>query len=144
MAVLHRKGVRRLLNMDKLHSWDEFVKTLNEYSKKLERSGYSARTRADVIQAAIQTNRRMKNDEVPGRRPLYRPRTWHKAKRILDKESRKSSWSKTAQRTGEVAGASLIIYPQAGNALNDKMKSICKNFLEYTNIHVKVVTRPGR
>ena len=49
-----------------LHSWDKVVETLNEYSKKLERSGYSSSTRADVIKAAIQTYRRMRNDEDTG------------------------------------------------------------------------------
>ena len=115
MAVLHREGVRRLLNMDKLHSWDEIVKTLNEYSKKLERSGYSSSTRADVIRAAIQTYRRMRNYEDTGKRPLYRPRNWQESKRNLDKECKKSSWSKSGNRPEEVAGAPLIICPQAGN-----------------------------
>ena len=69
MAVLHREGVRRLLNMDKLHSWDENVAVMNKYSKKLERSGYSSNTRADVLKASIQTYRRMKTEEAAGKDP---------------------------------------------------------------------------
>ena len=75
MAVLHREAVRRMLNMDKLHSWEEVTATLNKYSKKLERSGYSANVRADVIRSSIQTYWKMKGEEDSGGRPLYRPRT---------------------------------------------------------------------
>ena len=53
MAVLHRKAVRRMLNRDKAHSWEEVTSVLNNYSKKLERSGYSSSTRADIIRSAI-------------------------------------------------------------------------------------------
>ena len=70
MAVLHREGVRRLLNMDKLHSWDENVAVMNQYSKKLERSGYSSNTRADVIKASIQTYKRMRTEEAAGKIPF--------------------------------------------------------------------------
>ena len=42
-----------------------------------------------------------------------------------------------------MAGAPLIICPQAGNLVTDKMKNICKSFSEETNIHVKVLTRGG-
>ena len=55
MAVLHREAVRRMLNMDKDHSWEEVTSVLNKYSRKLERSGYSSSTRADIIRSAIQT-----------------------------------------------------------------------------------------
>ena len=143
MAVLHREGVRRLLNMDRLHPWSEVVETLNNYSKKLERSGYSASTRADVLRASIQTYRKMRKEEDTGKRPLYRSREWMEVKRNLEKESKKSSWSKTGQRAGEVARAPLIICPVAGGLLTSKMRSICKKFSEETNIHVKVVTRGG-
>ena len=81
------------------------METLNEYSKKLKRSGYPASTRADVIKAAIQT------------------------------------WSKNGNRPKEVAGAPLIICPQAGNSFTEKMKTIFKKFSEDTKINVKVVTR---
>ena len=94
MAVLHREGVRRLLNMDRLHSWEEVVGTMNKYSKKLQRSGYSSIPRADIIKAAIQTYRRMRGEEVAGKRPLYRPRSWHETERSLEKENRRSTWSK--------------------------------------------------
>ena len=83
----------------------------------------------------------MRNDEAAGRRPLYRPRAWHENKRAIEKESKKSSWSKNGQKPAVVSGAPLIICPQAGNSLTKNMKNICKNFLKDTNIDVKVVTR---
>ena len=53
MAVVHRKAVRRMLNTDKAHSWEEVRSVLNNYFKKVERSGYSSSTRADIIRSAI-------------------------------------------------------------------------------------------
>ena len=91
MAVLRR--VRRILNIDRLHSWDENVAVMNKYSKKLERSGYSSYTRADIIKALIQTYRRMRTEEAAGRRPQYRPRSWHEIMRSLEKGSKRSTWS---------------------------------------------------
>ena len=124
MAVLHREGVRRFLNMDRLHSWEEVVGTMIKYSKKLQRSGYSSIPWADIIKAAIQIYRRMRSEEVAGKRHLYRPRSWHETERSLEKESRRSTWSKNGKKTGEVAGAPLIICPQAGNSLTGHMKNI--------------------
>ena len=112
--------------MDKDHSWEEVTSLLNKYSRKLERSGYSSSTRADIIRSAIQTYRRMRKEDREGKRPLYRPREWHEHKRNLEKESKKSSWSKNGKIPGEVARAPLIICPQAGNSLTSRMKDICK------------------
>ena len=42
-----------------------------------------------------------------------------------------------------MAGAPLIICPQAGDSLTKIMKTICKKFSEESNINVKVVTRGG-
>ena len=143
MAVLHREAVRRMLNMDKDHSWEEVTSVLNKYSRKLERSGYSSSTRADIIRSAIQTYKRMRKEDRENKRPLYRPREWHEHKRNLEKESKKSSWSKNGKMPGEVARAPLIICPQAGNSLTSRMKDICQKFAKEHNIHVKVVTRGG-
>ena len=95
------------------------------------------------MKAAIQTYRRMRSEEVAGKRPLYRPRSWHEIKRSLEKESKKSTWSKSGKKPEEVAGAPLIICPQDGDSLTKHMKSICKKFSQETNINVKVVTRGG-
>ena len=129
--------------MDRIHSWEEVVDTMNQYSRKLERSGYKSSTREDIIRSAIQTYRRMRGEEEEGRRPLYRPRIWHESERNLEKESKKSSWSKDGQKPGEVARAPLIICPQAGDSLTARMKNIGKNFSKESNIHIKVITRGG-
>ena len=84
---------------------------MNQYSKKLKRSGYKSSTRADIINSAIQTYSNMRQDEDAGRKPLYRPRSWHETGRNLEKENRKSSWAKVGQKPGEVAKATLIICP---------------------------------
>ena len=101
MAVLHREAVRRMLNMDKLHSWQEVTATLNIFSKKLERSGYPASVRADVVRSAIQTYWKMRGEEDEGIRPLYRPRTWHEEKRSVEKVSKLSSWCKNGKKNLE-------------------------------------------
>ena len=119
------------------------VETLNHYSKKLEISGYSASTRADVLKASIQIYSRIRSEEDTGKRPLYRSREWHEVKRNLEKETKKSSWSKTGQRPGEVVRAPLMISPLAGCLVTSEMKRIRQKFSAQTNIHVKVVTRGG-
>ena len=143
MAVLHREAVRRLLNMDRLHSWAEVVETLNRYSRKLERSGYSARSRADIIRASIQTYWKMRKDEDEGRRPLYRSRSWCEQERDMAKQNKKTSWSNNGKTPGEIARAPLIISPLAGNSMTLKMKEVCRKFASEHSIHKKIVTRGG-
>ena len=84
--------------MDRLHSGDENVAVRNKYSKKLERSGYSSNTRADVIKASIHTYRRMRTEEAAGKSPLYRPRSWHEIRQSLEKESKRSTCSKNEKK----------------------------------------------
>ena len=83
---------------------------------------------------------RTRGNEEAGRRPLYRPRNWHEGDRSIEKDSKKSSWSKEGQKPGEMARATLIICPQAGDSLTHRLNTICMTFSKEANIHIKVVT----
>ena len=128
--------------MDRLHSGTEVVETLNRYSRKLEKSGYSARSRADIICASIKTYWNIRKDEDEGHRPLYRSKSWCEREREMEKQNKKSSWSKNGKTPREIARVPLIISPLARISMTLLMK-VCRKFATEHNIHVKVVMRGG-
>ena len=94
---------------------------MDKFSKKMRRSGYSARVRKEVVTSALAAYRKMRKQEEEGVRPLNRPTTWLDSERSLAKASKKSSWSKAGWTAGEVARAPLIVSPLAGSQVIEEM-----------------------
>ena len=138
---LTREAIRRLLNIHRKLPWEEVIRIMNRFSKKMRRSQYSARVRKQVTIAAIAAYRKMRKNEEDGVRSLYRHRTWLERERSLTKAANWTNWAKVDRTLGEVARAPLIISPLAGSRVIEEMKKTCREFDEKTGIPVKLCQR---
>ena len=76
MAVLVEEGVRRLRNHSRGLEWERSRQVMEEWSRRLRRSGYPATMRHEVIKAAVDRYDRLCKEEDEDIRPIHRPRTW--------------------------------------------------------------------
>ena len=81
---------------------------MRRFALKLKKSGYSARTRAELIKSTILSSREMRREEDEGP-----PRERQEDERAMKKAIRMSSWVKVGKTAGDVARAPLIISPAA-------------------------------
>ena len=75
MAVLVEEGLRRLRNHTRGLEWERSRKVMEDWSRKLRRSGYPATMRHEVIKAAVDRYKKMCMEEDEGVRPNHRPRS---------------------------------------------------------------------
>ena len=74
MSVIVEEGLRRLCNVARGLEWERSRCVMEEWSRKLCRSGYSATVRHEVIRAALEKWDKMCASEDTGERPIHRPR----------------------------------------------------------------------
>ena len=67
-------------------------KVMEDWSRKLRRSGYPATMRHEVIKAALDRYKKMCMEEDEGVRPIHRPRSWKEKKRRREKELKRTNW----------------------------------------------------
>ena len=68
---------------------------MEEWARKIRRSGYSTTNRHQVIKQAIEKYGNICVTEDEGGRPIHRSRELQKAARRLDKETKPANWHKT-------------------------------------------------
>lgn len=139
LSVMVEEGVRRLRNNSQGMDWETIRSMMEEWSRKLRRSGYPETFRHQVIKAALDKWTKMCKTEDEGGRPIHRPREWQEASRRLEKESRIASWH---QSNKNQISALLILDPMAGK-LTSEMKEVCKKFEKTTGFIIAVVERVG-
>ena len=67
-------------------------KVMEDWSRKLRRSGYPATMRQEVIKAAVDRYKKMCMEEDEGVRPIHRPRSWKEKERRREKELKRTNW----------------------------------------------------
>ena len=140
LSVMVEEGVRRLRNNSRGLDWEKRRKVMEEWSRKLKRSGYSATFRHQVIKAAVLKWEKMCKDEDEGVRPIHRAREWQMQARRREKESKREAWHKS--ENGQVS-APLILDPTAGGLTAD-LRKICDRFEKGTNMRVVTKERAGK
>ena len=95
LSVMVEEGVRRLRNNSRGLPWEKRRKVMEEWSRKLKRSGYPATFRHQVVKAAVDKWEKMCKDEDEGVRPIHRAREWQMKARRLEKESKREAWHKS-------------------------------------------------
>ena len=93
---LVQQAMTRLRNTRRTLPWQVAADTLTEFSLKLKWSGYNARYRAEVIQAAVTGYERLLAKVDRGERPLHRPREWNAEARRQKKLIQKAAWYRPA------------------------------------------------
>ena len=139
MSVLVEERVRRLRNHSRGLDWERSRQVMEEWSRKLRRSGYPETMRHEVIKASVDRYEKMCLEEDEGIRPIYRPRSWKEEERRREKELKRTSWHQT--KTNQVS-APLILDPTAGE-MTKEMKATCKGFEKVTGWRVPVEERAG-
>ena len=89
MAVLVEEGLR---NHTRGLEWERSRKVMEDWSRKLRRSGYPATMRHEVIKAAADRYKKMCMEEDEGVRPIHRPRSWKEKERRREKELKRTNW----------------------------------------------------
>ena len=140
MSVLVEEGVRRLRNHTRGVEWERSRQVMEEWSRKLRRSGYPETMRHEVIKASVDRFEKMCQEEDDGTRPIHRPRSWKEEERRREKELKRTHWHKN--KPGQVS-APLILDPTAGD-MSKEMKSVCKDLEKVTGWRVPVVERAGK
>ena len=112
---------------------------MEEWARKLRRSGYSATIRHQVVKEAILKYEKMCAVEDEGGRPVHRAREWQQAGRRLDKETKTANWHK--QNPNQIF-VPLILDPTSGN-LTKQLKEACSQFQKTSGISVTVRERAG-
>ena len=84
LSVMVEEGVRRLRNHSRGLEWERKRTVMEEWSRKLRRSGYPHSFRHQVIQAAVRKWDAMFKVEDEGGRPIYRSGEWHESARRLE------------------------------------------------------------
>ena len=139
-SVLVGEGLRRLRNHSRGLEWERSRKVMEDWSRKLRRSGYPATMRHEVIKAAVDKYEKMCMEEDEGVRPIHRPRSWKEKERRREKELKRTNWH---QSKAKQVSAPLIIDPTAGEMTKD-MRAVCKDFEKVTGWRVPVVERAGK
>ena len=142
LSVMVEEGMRRLRNNSRVLDWESRRRVMEAWSRKLQRSGYPATFRHQVIKAAVLKWERICKDEYDGVRPIHLAREWQlearrqRARRA--KESKREAWHQAED--GQVS-APLILDPTAGK-LTAEMKKVCDRF-EKANHRVVTKERAG-
>ena len=76
MSVLVEEGLRRMRNCSRGMEWEERRKFMEEWARKLKRSGYPASVRHQVVSEALRKYENMCKVEDEGGRPIHRAREW--------------------------------------------------------------------
>ena len=139
MSVLVEEGVRRLRNHSRELEWERSRQVMEDWSRKLRKSGYPATMRHEVIKAAVDRYEKLCLEEEQGIRPIHRPRSWKEKERRRAKELKRSNWH---QSKAKQVSAPLILDPTAGDMTKD-MKAVCRDFEKVTGWRVPVVERAG-
>ena len=139
LAVLVEEGLRRMRNHTRGLEWERSRKVMEDWSRKLRRSGYPATMRHEVIKAAVDRYEKMCVEEDEGVRPIHRPRSWKEKERRREKELKRTNWHQSKEKQ---VSAPLILDPTAGDMTKD-MKAVCRDFEKVTGWRVPVVERAG-
>ena len=102
IATLTQEGVRRICNSSRSLPNSQKCKILSNYMRKLQISGYKQRTRANILEGAINTYRKKERAETLGIQPVHRLGTHNVDQRRREKLTGKTEWfrpSKTNWKT---------------------------------------------
>ena len=101
-------------------------KHLDVFMLQLKNSGYDKKFRKEIISSAWNAFEKMLESDKNGLKPLYRPRSWNKEARNVQKSIKKSNWWNTKSSKVQYKSV-MFVTPTPGEVL---MKSLQKRELE--------------
>ena len=134
-TVLTQEMLRILLHCSRYDTWDNVRGHLNNFTKKMQYSGYEQEIRYDITKSAINAYQIMMENEANDIRPINRPKNWHRMERIKQKETKRREWYKQG-------GFDTVLF--VPSTPKGKLKHVYENEIKKSGIRMKVVERTGR
>ena len=110
-------------------------KHLQEFSKRMQFSGYRQKFRGEIIKSALTAFERMKEEERKGERPIYRERNWKRKDRKREKRRKKTEWYKKGDYE------TVVFIPTTPQS---KLKLQYEKIIKESKIKMKVIERRGQ
>ena len=106
-------------------------------------SGYNERDRFQILMGGYNTFKKLKETESNGLRPFYRPSSFEKSSRQVNKIYKKSNWFKNKSKSGIQYSSVMFVETTP----NDKLLKLCKNIESKFKIsdkeRIKFVSKTG-
>ena len=125
-TILTQECLRRLRNTKVELGIEVQKKHLDVFMIQLKNSGYDKKFRKEIICSSWNAFEKMIDNDKNGIIPLYRPRSWNKEARNLQKSMKKSNWWNAKSSKIQYKSV-MFVTPTPGEVL---MKSLQKRELE--------------
>ena len=135
-TILTQEVIRVLRNCSRNLPWKEVCGHVEEYSKRMQFSGYPERFREEVVKSALDAYDRMMDKDQQGEEPMYRTRDWKKVERAKARRKKKSEWFKGAEGRNE----SVIFVPATPGS---ELKKRYMETIKKAGVRVAVAEVPG-
>ena len=97
-TILTQECFRRIHNTSENVDINTKVSILNEYMKDLKISGYDEKDRLNILVGGVKTYSKLKQKELSGERPFYRPPGYKISERNEKKEKKVNNWYKNKDK----------------------------------------------
>ena len=114
---------------------------LNEFMQDLFSSGYNENDRKLILEGGFNTYKKLKQLELKGLWPFYRPNSFQKHKRKQSKLSKINSWYK--QKENNVYKTVMFVEATPGDQLLKLIKKVEEKYMIGENQRIKFVTKNG-
>ena len=142
-TVLTQDLLRVIMRCSPDLPWHMKKRHIEEYSMRMQFSGYSEGFRKEIVRSAIKAYQKIKRQVRKGKRPLYRTKEWRKKERAKEKRKKKSKWykrNKGKQQSINEYKYVLFVQPTRNSELKRKYEEIIKN----SECEIRVVERAGK
>ena len=93
-TVLTQEVLRVLLNCSRDLPWIITAGHVSTMMARIQFSGYDHQFRYEVLNSALKAYDKLREAEVKGERPLYRPKNWEAPEREKERRKKKRNWYK--------------------------------------------------
>ena len=118
------------------------VEILNEFMKDLFISGYDEKDRKTILIGGINTYKNLKEKESQGIRPFYRPNTFDKKLRKLQKREKKINWFQGKTCDSKFKSV-LYVEAMPGDTLLKMIKETEEKYKISEEVRLKIVSKSG-
>ena len=115
---------------------------LNKFMLKLKNSGYNQKYRKQILDSALKAYVKMVEDDISGKKPLYRSRDWDFDNRMALKSDKKLNWWKNTK--SEIKYTSILFVPPTpGSKLAKELRKREAELNRNSEERIKIVETGG-
>ena len=134
-TILMQELLRIMTNCSENLQIETREKHMNNFLKRLQYSGFYKEFRYDIVNAANNTYKKIKQKVKKGERKLHRPKDWKRTERKLERRTKKNNWYKK----GDSETVIFVPYTELS-----KLKKMYQNEIKKSNCKIEVVEKSGR